>query len=66
MEESETESDSESDSDMPPSPPAPQLDVYSEKQRRDAFATQKPEAAAQDAFYEEGFYLPQRQSVSVF
>ena len=63
------ESDSDSDDDsMPPSPPAPELrlDAFSEKQRQAALASEKsqasiPHASAEDSFYEEGFYLPQRQ-----
>ena len=69
MEESESESESESDSDMPPSPPpAAEIEVFSEKQRRDAFTSSKPQVqqGPQEAFYEDGFYLPQRQPVSVY
>ena len=68
LEESESESDSDSDSDMPPSPPAPELDAYSGKQRRDAFTAQKSaQPTSHDSFYEDGFYLPQRQQpISVF
>ena len=68
LEESESESDSDSDSDMPPSPPAPELDVYASKPRRDAFTAQKAApSASHDAFYEDGFYLPQRQQpISVY
>ena len=70
------ESDSESDDDaMPPSPPST-LDPYSDKHRRAAlFAPKsKPQSAAslpipaaqEDAFYEEGYYLPQRQAVGAY
>ncbi|MCJ1290254.1 hypothetical protein MMC34_001790 [Xylographa carneopallida] len=63
----ESDSDSEDDDSMPPSPPHT-LDSYSEKQRQASFfgkaqsASHSPEAD----FYEEGYYLPQRQSVSVY
>lgn len=67
------ESDSDSDDDsMPPSPPAPELhlDPFSEKQRQLALAGGKPQsiphASQEDSFYEEGFYLPQRQATVVY
>ncbi|KAI4185500.1 MAG: hypothetical protein L6R41_004093 [Letrouitia leprolyta] len=68
------ESDSESDDDMPPSPPHTELplDAFSEQQRQ-AIATtgyyqSKPEAGFtspedQASFFDEGFYIPQRQQV---
>ena len=67
------ESDSESDDDaMPPSPPHT-LDAYSEKQRRVALFAPKSQsaslpipAAQEDAFYEEGYYLPQRQAIGAY
>ena len=72
------ESDSDSDDDsMPPSPPQPNvpLDAFSEKQRQ-AIATtsfyQKQASSTtaslssseQASFFEEGFYLPRRQTPS--
>ena len=70
------ESDSESEEEsMPPSPPAPEMpfDTLSEKQRQ-AIATTSfypsipaksdaPHltASEQDSFFDEGFYIPQRQ-----
>ena len=55
------ESDSDSDDDsMPPSPPAPApVDFASQK-------PQKPISQVEASFYEEGFYLPQRQQISVY
>ena len=70
------ESDSESeDESMPPSPPAPEMhfDTLSEKQRQAIATTSfypsipiKSDVASitasdQDSFFEEGFYIPQRQ-----
>jgi len=68
------ESDSESDDDsMPPSPPVPELrlDPFSETQRKATLSSGKPQstiphASQEDSFYEEGFYLPQRQTVGVY
>ena len=72
------DSDSDSDDDMPPSPPQTEmpLDAFSEKQRQ-AIATTSfyqsnrsnspaslPESD-QASFFEEGFYLPQRQPMTV-
>ena len=67
------ESDSESDDDaMPPSPPHT-LDAYSETQRQVSLFAPKSQstslpipASQEDAFYEEGYYLPQRQAVSAY
>ena len=54
------ESDSDSDDDsMPPSPPAPVAVEFSQQ-------PQKPISSMEAAFYEEGFYLPQRQQISVY
>ncbi|MCJ1431177.1 hypothetical protein MMC27_000528 [Xylographa pallens] len=63
----ESDSDSEDDDSMPPSPPHT-LDSYSEKQRQVSFfgKTQSASLAPEADFYEEGYYLPQRQSVSVY
>ena len=67
------ESDSDSDDDsMPPSPPTTEmpLDAFSEKQRQ-AIATtsyysqKSAEPSSTEAFYEEGYYLPQRQSGTI-
>lgn len=69
------ESDSESDDDsMPPSPPPLTPDTYSEKQRQLAFfapskaqlASLSIPASQETGFYEEGYYLPQRQAVDVY
>ena len=62
----ESDSDSEDDS-MPPSPPAPemQMPVFSEKERQANLAREKQQDSISD-FYEEGFYLPQRQPVTVY
>ncbi|MCJ1472566.1 hypothetical protein MMC13_001215 [Lambiella insularis] len=65
------ESDSESDDDSMPPSPQHTLDAYSEQQRQLAyFAQSKAQPASlsipasQEAdFYEEGYYLPQRQAV---
>ena len=62
----ESDSDSEDDT-MPPSPPYI-LDSYSEKQRQVSFfgkAQSVPLSQASD-FYEEGYYLPQRQPVDAY
>lgn len=69
------ESDSESDDDsMPPSPPITH-DAYPEQRSQPSLfpSTSKvqskslPEKASQEEeFYEEGYYLPQRQLVSVY
>jgi hypothetical protein len=64
------ESDSESEDDtMPPSPPLT-LDSYTEKQFASSAKSQpkslSPKASQEDEFYEEGFYLPQRQAVGVY
>lgn len=61
----DSDSDSSEDESMPPSPPSTSLPSFSEKQQ---IATtsyySKPNAsippAEQQAFFEEGFYLPQR------
>ncbi|KAF4631102.1 hypothetical protein G7Y89_g7024 [Cudoniella acicularis] len=65
--------DSSEDESMPPSPPSDSLPTFSEKQRRQiatsSFYSSKPTqeassipASEQAAFFEEGFYLPQRSS----
>ena len=73
------ESDSESEDDsMPPSPPQTEmtLDAFSEKQRQaiatTSFYQSMPEsspaslpASEQASFFDEGFYLPQRQTTIV-
>lgn len=74
------ESDSESDDDsMPPSPPQTeiQLDVFSEKHRKaiatTSFYQSLPESSSpaslpeseQASFFDEGFYLPQRQQTTM-
>jgi len=64
------ESDSESEDDaMPPSPPLT-IDSYTEKQFASTAKSQSkslpPKASQEDDFYEEGYYLPQRQVVSVY
>ena len=62
------ESDSESEDDsMPPSPPAPEIKLhpFSDKQRQAALAQGKQQDSITD-FYEEGFYLPQRQPVAAY
>ena len=54
------ESDSDSDEDsMPPSPPAPVEPIFTSQK------PQKPISQVEASFYEEGFYLPQRQ-ISVY
>ena len=72
------DSDSDSDDDMPPSPPQTEipLDAFSQKQRQ-AIATTSfyqsdrsnhpaslPESE-QSSFFDEGFYLPQRQPTAI-
>jgi len=72
------DSDSDSDDDMPPSPPQTEipLDTFSQKQRQ-AIATTSfyqsdrsdhpaslPESE-QSSFFDEGFYLPQRQPTAI-
>lgn len=64
------DSDSSEDESMPPSPPSTSLPTFSEKQRQQIATTSfysKPAEATvsippseQQAFFEEGFYLPQR------
>lgn len=64
------DSDSSEDESMPPSPPSASLPTFSEKQRQQIATTSfysKPAEATvsippseQQAFFEEGFYLPQR------
>jgi hypothetical protein len=64
------DSDSSEDESMPPSPPSDSLPTFSEKQQ---IATtsyySKPQSSIppsqQQAFFEEGFYLPQRASPSL-
>jgi len=63
------DSDSSEDESMPPSPPSDTLPTFSEKQQ---IATtsyySKPQSipvSEQQAFFEEGFYLPQRASPSL-
>lgn len=52
------ESDDESDEDsMPPSPPAPEMPIT---------FSHKAVSAQEEAFYEDGFYLPARQQVAVY
>ncbi|TVY82088.1 hypothetical protein LSUE1_G005090, partial [Lachnellula suecica] len=58
-------SDSSEDDSMPPSPPSTSLPTFSEKQRQQIATTSYYTKAAvpessQEAFFEEGFYLPQR------
>lgn len=62
------DSDSSEDESMPPSPPSTSLPTFSEKQRQQiattsyyAKAGSVPESE-QEAFFEEGFYLPQRNT----
>ena len=66
------ESDDDSDDDsMPPSPPAPEMQLDEDE---DAFATKQRRKQRRDsiqqhseeAFYEDGFYLPQRQTVAIY
>lgn len=75
------ESDSESEDDsMPPSPPQPeiQLDAFSEKQREaiattsfyqsmpdDSTSSAALPPSEQASFFDEGFYLPQRQQTTI-
>ena len=55
------ESDSESDEEsMPITPPLPVKAVFTSQK------PQKPISQVETSFYEEGFYLPQRQAVSVY
>jgi hypothetical protein len=59
------DSDSSEDESMPPSPPSTSLPTFSEKQRQQIATTSYYSKAAvpeseQEAFYEGGFYLPQR------
>lgn len=61
------DSDSSEDESMPPSPPSTSLPTFSEKQRQEIATTgfySKSQSAIpaseQQAFFEEGFYLPQR------
>jgi len=63
------DSDSSEDESMPPSPPSDTLPTFSEKQQ---IATtsyySKPQSipqSEQQAFFDEGFYLPQRASPSL-
>ncbi|KAH6684080.1 hypothetical protein B0J14DRAFT_3601 [Halenospora varia] len=65
------DSDSSEDESMPPSPPSDSLPTFSEKQRRQiattSFYSKSQEASSippseQQAFFEEGFYLPQRST----
>lgn len=63
----DSDSDSSEDESMPPSPPSDSLPTFSEKQRREIATTSYYEKASvpeshQEAFFEEGFYLPQRSS----
>ena len=72
------DSDSDSDDDMPPSPPQTEipLDAFTQKQRQ-AIATTSfyqsdtPDHPAslpesdQSSFFDEGFYLPQRQPMAI-
>ena len=66
------EEDSESDDDsMPPSPPLADLplEAFSSKsaQKQQASSIALPvDSQVDGAFYEEGFYLPQRQAVAVY
>ncbi|CAG8974639.1 hypothetical protein HYALB_00012107 [Hymenoscyphus albidus] len=75
------DSDSSEDEAMPPSPPSDSLPTFSEKQRQQIATTSfysKPAAPAvsippseQQAFFDDGFYLPQRtpslvNSISVY
>lgn len=63
------ESDSDSDDDsMPPSPPMPEMqldDTFSEKQQRKQ-PRDSIQQHSEESFYEEGFYLPQRQTVAIY
>ncbi|KAG0648307.1 hypothetical protein D0Z07_5273 [Hyphodiscus hymeniophilus] len=61
------DSDSSEDESMPPSPPSTSLPTFSEKQRQEIATTgyysksqSSIPASEQQAFFEEGFYLPQR------
>jgi len=62
------ESDSDSDDDSMPASPPHTLDSYSEKQRQASFFSKSQSASISQEtdFYEEGYYLPQRQTVSVY
>ncbi|MCJ1439575.1 MAG: hypothetical protein MMC23_000054 [Stictis urceolatum] len=70
----EHDSESESDDDAaPPSPPQPEipLDAFSAKQREIAQQSDKNQSiqmhqTSEEAFYEDGFYLPQRQAVAAY
>lgn len=63
------ESDSDSDDDsMPPSPPMPEMqidDTFSEKQQRKQ-PRDSIQQHSEESFYEDGFYLPQRQTVAIY
>ena len=63
------DSDSSEDESMPPSPPSNTLPTFTEKQRQQIATTSYYAAKAgsvpeseQQAFFEEGFYLPQRNT----
>jgi len=64
------DSDSSEDESMPPSPPSDALPSFSEKQQIATTSfyskpTQSIPPSEQQAFFEEGFYLPQRASPSL-
>ncbi|KAK3375488.1 hypothetical protein B0H63DRAFT_400054 [Podospora didyma] len=62
------DSDTSEDESMPPSPPTTVLPTFSEKQKQTITTTGYYVAAAatsqddKDAFYDEGYYIPQRNS----
>jgi hypothetical protein len=64
------DSDSSEDESMPPSPPSDTLPTFSEKEQiatTSYYAKSQPSipASEQQAFFDEGFYLPQRNSPSL-
>lgn len=63
----DTDSDSSEDESMPPSPPSDALPTFSEKQQiatTSYYAKSQPSIppSEQQAFFDDGFYLPQRAS----
>lgn len=69
----DSEDDSSEDESMPLSPPVNSLPTFSEKQREAIVTTSyysnsqsKMSSSEQAAFFEEGFYLPQRSTISAY
>ncbi|KAJ9154725.1 hypothetical protein NKR23_g2186 [Pleurostoma richardsiae] len=58
------DSDSSDDESMPPSPPTAVLPTFSEKQR-ESIVSEDYEDKDQEAFYDQGFYLPPRNPARI-